>query len=128
MIVRDGSEQTIKVTLGERPENSVAQHAPVTCPSGPTGPDGQVNRVLEPAMAMEPEELEEEVPPRGHVKVVYTGPVAPHWEIHRVFGDRARDRRVPPAGHGPTAAASRSTTRSSVATVNAWPEMPNAST
>ena len=35
---------------------------------------------------MEPEELEEEIPPRGHVKVVYTGPVAPHWEIHRVFG------------------------------------------
>ena len=37
-------------------------------------------------MAIEPEELEE-IPPQGHVKVVYTGPVAPHWEIHRVFGD-----------------------------------------
>ena len=22
------------------------------------------------------------------MKVVYTGPVAPHWEIHRVFGDQ----------------------------------------
>src|SRR5829696_6066560 len=38
-------------------------------------------------MAMEPEELEE-IPPQGHVKIVYTGPVAPHWEIHRVFGDQ----------------------------------------
>ena len=34
-------------------------------------------------MAMEPEELEE-IPPQGHVKIVYTGSVAPHWEIHRV--------------------------------------------
>jgi hypothetical protein len=38
-------------------------------------------------MSIEPEELEE-IPPQGHVKVVYTGPVAPHWEIHRVFGDQ----------------------------------------
>jgi hypothetical protein len=37
-------------------------------------------------MAMEPEEFEN-VPPQGHVRVVYLGPVAPHWEIHRVFGD-----------------------------------------
>lgn len=27
-------------------------------------------------------------PPRGHVKVVYLGPVAPHWEIRSDFGDR----------------------------------------
>jgi hypothetical protein len=39
------------------------------------------------AMAIDPEELEE-IPPQGHVRVVYTGPVAPHWEIHRVFGDQ----------------------------------------
>ena len=39
-------------------------------------------------MAMEPEELEE-IPPQGHVKVIYTGPVAPHWEIYSDFGDRA---------------------------------------
>jgi hypothetical protein len=25
--------------------------------------------------------------PQGHVKVVYLGPVAPHWEVHGVFGD-----------------------------------------
>ena len=27
-------------------------------------------------------------PPRGHVRVVYLGPVAPHWEIQSEFGDR----------------------------------------
>jgi hypothetical protein len=27
-------------------------------------------------------------PPRGHVRVVYLGPVAPHWEVESDFGDR----------------------------------------
>lgn len=27
-------------------------------------------------------------PPVAHVKVVYLGPVAPHWDVHAVFGDR----------------------------------------
>ncbi len=26
-------------------------------------------------------------PPQGHVRVVYLGPVAPHWEIQSDFGD-----------------------------------------
>jgi hypothetical protein len=39
-------------------------------------------------MAMEPEALED-LPPQGQVKIVYLGPVAPHWEVHRVFGDSA---------------------------------------
>lgn len=30
----------------------------------------------------------ENVPPVGHVKLVYLGPVAPHWEIRSDFGDR----------------------------------------
>ena len=34
----------------------------------------------------EPEQVE--IPPQGHVKVVYLGPVAPHWEVHSDFGDR----------------------------------------
>src|SRR5262245_29088507 len=38
------------------------------------------------AMAMSEEELEQ-LPPVGHVKLVYLGPVAPHWEVHGVFGD-----------------------------------------
>ena len=28
-------------------------------------------------------------PPKGHVRVVYLGPVAPHWEVESEFGDRA---------------------------------------
>ena len=38
-------------------------------------------------MAMTEEELEQ-LPPVGHVKLVYLGPVAPHWEVHGIFGDR----------------------------------------
>ncbi len=35
----------------------------------------------------EPDEAEQ-LPPQGHVRVVYLGPVAPHWEVHGVFGER----------------------------------------
>ena len=35
-----------------------------------------------------PEELQEPQPPRGHVRVIYLGPVAPHWEVTSDFGDR----------------------------------------
>jgi hypothetical protein len=34
-----------------------------------------------------PEENEEPQPPVGHVRVVYLGPVAPHWEVRSDFGD-----------------------------------------
>jgi hypothetical protein len=37
-------------------------------------------------MSTEPEVLED-LPPQGQVRIVYLGPVAPHWEVHRVFGD-----------------------------------------
>jgi hypothetical protein len=40
-------------------------------------------------MSQTTEETEEPQPPRGHVRVVYLGPVAPHWEVHSDFGDRA---------------------------------------
>ena len=41
-------------------------------------------------MAQTPEEVEEEqLPPQGHVKLVYLGPVAPHWEVQSDFGDRS---------------------------------------
>jgi hypothetical protein len=36
-----------------------------------------------------PEENEEPLPPVGHVRVVYLGPVAPHWEVRSDFGDPA---------------------------------------
>ncbi len=39
-------------------------------------------------MADSPEELEEQRAPRGHVRIVYLGPVAPHWEVVSEFGDR----------------------------------------
>ncbi|MGQ0615910.1 MAG: hypothetical protein ACT4PW_02795 [Acidimicrobiia bacterium] len=38
-------------------------------------------------MAMAEARTEHE-PPRGHVRVVYMGPVAPHWDLHADFGDR----------------------------------------
>ena len=38
-------------------------------------------------------------PPRGHARIIYLGPVAPHWEVESEFGDRAvieafRDRAL----------------------------------
>lgn len=26
-------------------------------------------------------------PPRGHARIVYLGPVAPHWEVYSDYGD-----------------------------------------
>ena len=34
------------------------------------------------------EQPEVQEPPRGHIRVYYRGPVAPHWEIQSDFGDR----------------------------------------
>jgi len=31
----------------------------------------------------------EHEPPRGHARVVYLGPVAPHWDVYSEFGDRS---------------------------------------
>jgi hypothetical protein len=36
-----------------------------------------------------PEEDDEQLPPVGHVRVVYLGPVAPHWEVRSDYGDPA---------------------------------------
>ena len=38
-----------------------------------------MSNVVEPSLETEP--------PRGAVKIVYLGPVAPHWEIRSDFGD-----------------------------------------
>jgi predicted DNA-binding transcriptional regulator YafY len=35
-------------------------------------------------------ETTEYTEPRGHVRVVYLGPVAPHWDIQGLEGDRAQ--------------------------------------
>jgi hypothetical protein len=29
-----------------------------------------------------------EVPPRAHARIVYLGPVSPHWEVYGDWGDR----------------------------------------
>jgi hypothetical protein len=34
------------------------------------------------------EEPEVQEPPRGHVRLYYRGPVAPHWEVQSEFGER----------------------------------------
>lgn len=36
-----------------------------------------------------PDEALASQPPRGHVQVIYLGPVAPHWDVIAQFGDRA---------------------------------------
>ena len=35
-----------------------------------------------------PDEQAAQQPPRGHVRIVYLGPVAPHWDLQSAFGDR----------------------------------------
>lgn len=44
-------------------------------------------------MSIEPDDLlegeEQPVEPEGRVRIVYTGPVAPHWDIQGVEGDEA---------------------------------------
>ena len=44
-------------------------------------------------------EEQEPQPPRGHVRVVYLGPVAPHWDVQSDYGDETvidqfRDRTL----------------------------------
>ncbi|MGH9065551.1 MAG: hypothetical protein ACRDZQ_10105 [Acidimicrobiales bacterium] len=39
-------------------------------------------------MSVSSEELEQPQPPRGHVRITYLGPVAPHWDVQSIFGDR----------------------------------------
>lgn len=38
-------------------------------------------------MSTSPEEVANQ-PPRGHVRIAYLGPVAPHWDVQSDFGDR----------------------------------------
>ncbi len=39
-------------------------------------------------MSTSPEDVAQQ-PPRGHVRIVYLGPVAPHWDVQSEFGDRS---------------------------------------
>ena len=52
-----------------------------------------------PVVVDEIEESEEQLPPVGAVRVVYLGPVAPHWEVQSTWGeaevvDPFRDRTL----------------------------------
>jgi hypothetical protein len=38
-------------------------------------------------MSQMSEPLAHTEPPRGHIRMVYLGPVAPHWEVQSDFGD-----------------------------------------
>ena len=50
--------------------------------------------------------VEQTEPPRGHVRVVYLGPVAPHWEVEAEFGERSVIEEFQGSGVGtPRAAA-----------------------
>ncbi|HLG01166.1 MAG TPA: hypothetical protein VI916_11890 [Acidimicrobiia bacterium] len=44
-------------------------------------------------MSIEPEDLVDEEaepePPIAHLRIAYTGPVAPHWELTAIYGDDA---------------------------------------
>src|SRR3954470_20324823 len=39
-------------------------------------------------MSITQPEDEQPQPPRGHIRIVYLGPVAPHWRVDSDFGDR----------------------------------------
>ena len=52
----------------------------------PGGPTAMTPVTDDPML---PEENEEPLPPVGHVRVVYLGPVAPHWEVRSDFGEPA---------------------------------------
>jgi hypothetical protein len=39
-------------------------------------------------MSVVEEQPEVNEPPRGHVRMYYKGPIAPHWEVQSEFGDR----------------------------------------
>ncbi len=49
---------------------------------------GEKNRYSVATMSMAAEEQTPQEPPRGHVRIVYQGPVAPHWQVQSDFGDR----------------------------------------
>jgi hypothetical protein len=39
-------------------------------------------------VAQSPDDFEQAPAPRGHVRIIYLGPVAPHWDVGSEFGDR----------------------------------------
>src|SRR3954466_3472759 len=52
----------------------------------------------------EPVEEQQPQPPRGHVRIVYLGPVAPHWRVDSDFGDRNLIEEFRPRAQAPLVA------------------------
>ena len=75
-----------------------------------------------------PEDPQPAEPPRGHVRMVYLGPVAPHWEVESEFGDRGVIEEFPPAGAGAPRALAAHTTPSSGGIVSASSVTPSGRT
>ena len=64
--------------------------------------------------------------PRAHVRIVYLGPVSPHWEVYGEWGDRNLVEEFHPASSRGSSCCPV-TTRSSAATCPASCVMPSAS-
>ncbi len=54
----------------------------------PQVPEGEGPYEVLPSPDPQDEQVPEPPPRRGHVRIVYLGPVAPHWEVESNFGDR----------------------------------------
>ncbi len=37
---------------------------------------------------MSQQQTADQAPPRGHIRILYLGPTAPHWQVDSDFGDR----------------------------------------
>ena len=74
-----------------------------------------------------PEDAQPVEPPRGHVRMVYLGPVAPHWEVESEFGDRAVIEEFRQRASRDSCCCRR-TIRSSAGTASASSGTPNART
>ena len=80
-IYRGSTRIKVGVTLGARPSRRLGCRA--TIPGGTSAMTPVTDEQILP------EEDGEPPPPVGHVRVVYLGPVAPHWEVQSDYGDPA---------------------------------------
>jgi hypothetical protein len=96
-----GSRRRTIGRLSPRPGHGAAQptdsHVEATTIDNATPDNATTRRNSVPEEIEEGEE--EPQPPVGHIRVVYLGPVAPHWEVQSNYGDPAvinpfRDRTI----------------------------------
>jgi hypothetical protein len=53
-----------------------------------TAPDVPAGSLLRMSDGARAGDVMAEVPPRAHARIVYLGPVSPHWEVYGDWGDR----------------------------------------